>query len=182
MKYFLDCGYYAGKAIEYYAPFLDDSWTVIAFEPNEDLDVEKSIQRFKGIGFKWVHFLKAVWVEDTNKTFKVGGREDASCIKDLHPNEPENIAEERTVACVDFSKFVAELPRDATIVCSMDIEGAEFPVLRKLLADGTASRLSLLDVEFHHRLLDGENEASASWLRQQLEGEGVLVKLKIPLE
>src|SRR5688572_18956315 len=124
MKYFLDCGYYVGKAIEYYAPFLDDSWTVITFEPNVGLDVEKSIQRFP-FKVQWVK--KAIWVEDGTLEFALASREDASHIDSVRPNTDKKVV----VECFDFSKFVAELPKGATIVCSMDTEGAEYPVLRK---------------------------------------------------
>jgi FkbM family methyltransferase len=178
MKIFLDCGYYVGKALEYYAPFMDDDWLVYVFEPNEDLGVEQSLKRFP---FKTEWIKKAVWTEDGTVDFAIGGRNDASFVKDMHAGAviTDPI---RKVECIDFSKFVADLPGDATIACSMDIEGCEFPVLRKMLKDGTAKRLTLLDIEFHHRLIRGEDEASASLLRRQLEAEGVLVKLKIPLE
>lgn len=173
-KYFLDTGYYIGKALEYYAPFLDDTWTIYAFEPNEELDVEASLSRFP-FHVSWIR--AAAWVEDGEVEFRIAGRNDASHIDTIRDSVDKKI----TVPCVDFSKFVAELPEDATIVCSMDIEGAEFPVLRKMIDDGTASRISLLDVEFHHRLIPGLDESSASTLRQELEGLGVLVKLKLEL-
>ena len=31
---------------------------------------------------------------------------------------------------IDFAKFISKLPEDAYIICKMDIEGSEFPVLR----------------------------------------------------
>lgn len=174
MKYFLDCGYYVGKALEYYAPFLDDTWNVIVFEPNHELEVEKSLERFP-FPVQWVD--KAVWTQDGEIEFRLGGRNDASHIDTIRGSTDRKIV----VPCIDFSAFLAELPEGSTVVCSMDIEGAEYPVLRKLLADGTASRLSLMDVEFHHRLLTGEDEATSSLLRRELESVGVLVKLKLEL-
>lgn len=168
-KIFLDCGHYVGKALEYYAPFMDDSWLVYAFEPNTQLNVTMTSKRFP-FPVSWVQ--KAVWIEDGEVDFELGGREDASHISSVGQPVPS----------LDFSKFVAELPQDAVIVCSMDIEGSEFPVLRKMLADKTAQRLSLLDIEFHHRLTNNEeDQASADFLRRCLEGEGVLVKLKVEI-
>jgi FkbM family methyltransferase len=173
MKYFLDCGYYVGKALEYYAPFLDDTWTVIVFEPNIELDVEESFKRFP---FKVSWIKKAIWTEDGEVEFRIAGRNDASHIDTIRDSVDKKV----TVPSIDFSAFVGSLP-EATIVCSMDIEGSEYPVLRKMLKDGTASKLSLLDIEFHHRLLTDEDGATSSTLRQELEGEGVLVKLKLEL-
>lgn len=174
MKIFLDCGYYVGKALDYYAPLMDDTWQVYVFEPNVNLDVEASLKRFP-FKAKWVK--KAVWTEDGEVDFRLTGREDAAHIDSIRASTDRKV----TVPCIDFSKFVAKLPKDATIVCSFDAEGAEFPVLRKMIKDGTAQRLSLLDIEFHHRLLLEEDSATASTLRQQLEGLGVLVKLKLEI-
>lgn len=174
MKIFIDAGYYIGKALDYYAPLMDDSWTVYVFEPNEELGVEESIKRFP---FKVNWIKKAVWIEDGEVEFRLGGRNDASHIDSIRESTDRKI----TVPCIDFSKFVAELPADATIVCSFDAEGAEFPVFRKMIKDKTAQRISVLDIEFHHRLLTTEDEASASLLRRELEGEGVLVKLKLEM-
>lgn len=176
MKIFIDAGYYVGKALDYYAPFLDSGWLVYVFEPNEELNVEESL-RAKDLPCDVHWFKKAVWTEDGEIEFRLTGRNDASHIDSMR----ESIDPKITVPTIDFSRFVAELPKIATIVCSMDIEGAEYPVLRKMLADGTAKRLSLLDIEFHHRLLDTEDEASSSALRRELEGEGVLVKLKLEI-
>lgn len=173
-RIFLDVGYYVGKAVEYYAPLMDETWDVYVFEPNTELDVEESLKRFP---FKAQWIKKAVWTEDGEVEFRLGGRNDASHIDTIRSSTDRKI----TVPCLDFSRFVAGLPEDAVIVCSFDGEGAEFPVLRKMLAERTAQRISLLDIEFHHRLLTTEDEASASTLRRELEAEGILVKLKLEI-
>lgn len=173
MKIFIDCGYYMGKALDYYAPLMDKSWTVYAFEPNTELEIDTS--RFP---FEVEVIRKAVWTEDGEVEFRVGERNDASHIDTIRTSTNKKV----TVPSIDFSKFVAELPRHTdTIICSMDIEGAEFPVLKKMLAEGTAQRIALLDIEFHHRIISELTEADASTLRQELEAEGVLVKLKLEL-
>lgn len=175
MKVFIDAGYYIGKALEYYAPFLDDSWTVFAFEPNTELDVEENLKRFP-FPVRWIQ--KAVWTEDGEVEFRLGGRNDASHIDGIRDSVDRKI----TVPTINFSKFVSTWADKADVICcSMDIEGAEYPVLRKMIEDGTASKLDLLDVEFHHRLLETEDNATSSTLRQELEGLGVLVKLKLEL-
>lgn len=174
MKIFIDVGFYVGKALDYYAPLMDESWRVYVFEPNEELDVEESIKRYP-FNVEWIK--KAVWTEDGEVEFRLTGRNDASHIDSIRASTDRRV----TVPCVDFSKFISELPDDATIVCSFDGEGAEFPVFRKMIKDRTAQRISLLDIEFHHRLLDNEDAASASLLRRELEGEGVLVKLKLEI-
>lgn len=170
MKYFLDCGYYAGKSLDYYAPLMDETWKVYAFEPSPNLEFD-----FSRFPFEVELIKKAVWVEDGEIDFAIGGRDDASHIKSIRPTTDKTIK----VPCIDFSKFVSEF--EGTIVCSFDAEGAEFPVLEKMLADGTAKKLALLDIEFHHRIIEGKTADDASRLRIALESEGVLVKTKVDI-
>jgi hypothetical protein len=55
------------------------------------------------------------------------------------------------VECFDFSKWLENnFSIDDYIICKMDIEGAEFEVLKKCIADGTLKLLDMLDIEFHH--------------------------------
>lgn len=171
-KVFCDVGFYQGKALDYYAPLMDADWTVYAFEPNIELPVEENIERFP-FQVNWIK--KAVWTEDGEVDFRIGGRDDSSHINGLRRSTDRKV----TVPCIDFSKFVSELPKGKLVV-SMDCEGAEFPVLEKMLAEGTAQKIDLLDIEFHHRLLDKPN-SEASALRRKLEGEGILVKTKVDI-
>ena len=173
MKIFIDAGFYAGKALDYYAPLMDDSWIVYIFEPNMDLPLD--IERFP---FGIIYRPEAVWIEFGEVDLVLTGRNDASYVGNLKKDEGDKVR----VPAIDFSQFVDELPEDATIICSMDCEGSEFPVLEKMLRDGTAKRLSLLDIEFHHRNVEGYTKEDADRIIRALQSEGVLVKLKVPLE
>jgi hypothetical protein len=57
------------------------------------------------------------------------------------------------VACFDFSRWLSDLrtshPRPDVIVVKMDIEGAEVPVLQKMIEDGTDALIDELLVEWH---------------------------------
>lgn len=170
-KIFIDVGYYQGKALEYYAPLMDKDWLVYAFEPNTELNVEESIKRFP-FQVSWIK--KAVWVVDGEVDFRIGGREDASHIDGVRVSTDKKIK----VPCVNFSRFVGELP-EGTIIVSMDCEGAEFAILEKMLVEDTAQKIDLLDIEFHDRLLVDKTRDDSSRLRIALESVGVLVKEKI---
>lgn len=170
MKIFLDCGFYAGKALDYYAPLMDETWKVYVFEPNPNISIDTS--RFP---FEVEIIRKAVWVDDRGVDFVIDDRDDASHVD--RGVERKKIK----VESIDFSEFVADLP-EAEIICSMDIEGSEFPVLGKMIIDGTIKRIALIDIEFHHRLMEAYTEVDAQALIRAMQGEGVLVKLKIPLE
>lgn len=169
-RIFLDCGQFDGVAIRQYC--VDDSWQIYSFEPEpqpaintEDLPPHELIE-------------KAVWIEDGEVSFSLDPNKQASHITGVAGTDFEN---KMVVPCIDFSRFVAELPEDATIVCSFDIEGSEFAVLRKMIADGTAQRISVLDIEFHHRMMNDENDETARQLVQELSELGVIVRLKIVL-
>jgi FkbM family methyltransferase len=169
MKTFIDCGYYSGRALDYYAPLLDDSWKVYAFEPNPSLEFD-----FSRFPFKVELINKAVWIEDGEIEFVIGGRDDASYIAEMH----KGVGTTFKVPSIDFSKFVAGL--EGKVVVSMDIEGAEFFVLDKMIEDGTASKIDLLDIEFHHRITQRDTQ-EASQLRIALESLGIMVKTKVDL-
>jgi FkbM family methyltransferase len=62
---------------------------------------------------------------------------------------------DQLVPCFDLSAWLRRLRRK--VVLKMDVEGAEYPLLEQLLADGTDRWISELVVEWH-----GEPEAGAA--------------------
>lgn len=171
MKIFLDCGQFDGVAIEQYC--VDDSWKIYSFEPEVQPDI--NLERLP----KYELIEKVVWTEDGEVSFSLDPNKQASHITGVAGTDYED---KLVVPSVDFSRFVEELPySDDYIVCSMDIEGAEFPVLRKMIKDGSIWRIDVLDIEFHHRMMKDENDESARKLIQELWDLGVIVRLKIVL-
>lgn len=166
MKIFLDCGRFNGVAIEQFC--VDDSWKIYSFDPYP----------MEGLYLPPHELIeKAVWVDDKGVDFSIDPRYQASHIVGVAGTEYEQTIK---VPSLDFSKFVSELP-EALIVCSMDIEGAEFKVLRKMIKDGTIKRFNMLDVEFHHRMMNDEDDSTARKLMQEITDLGVIVRLKIVL-
>lgn len=51
------------------------------------------------------------------------------------------------VPCFDFSEFIRRLNVD--VIIRMDIEGAEYPVLEKMIEEGTINRVKFLGIEWH---------------------------------
>jgi len=165
-RIFLDCGRFDGVAINQYC--VDDSWDIYSFDidPQTNLDLPKH-----------TFIEKAVWTDNNGVEVSLDPRKQASHIVGVAGTEYEKT---KKIDSIDFSWFVHELS-PAVIVCSMDIEGAEFPVLRKMIKDGTADMLSVLDVEFHHRMMADEDVNTARGLIQQLSKLGVIVRLKVVL-
>jgi len=172
---YIDAGFYRGMTLRRYVDngTVDNSWGIYVFEPNPDLNAKQHIKDFFGnLPVKLIE--KAVWIKDGKVKFLISGREDAASIENTSGHtEPKEVI----VSCVDFSKFVGKLPK-AYIICSMDIEGAEFEVLNKMLKDGTIDKINLLEVEFHHRLRLDKTEVDAQELIDRIEERGVEVKLK----
>lgn len=162
----LDCGRFDGVAIQQYC--VDDSWTIYSFDidPQPDLDLPN-------------HTLieSAVWIDDKGVEVSLDPQKQASHIVGVAGTE---YPQTKMMPSLDFSWFVHELP-EAVIVCSMDIEGSEFPVLRKMIKDGSADMIDVLDIEFHHRMMPDEDDESARELVQELSALGVIVRLKIVL-
>lgn len=178
MNIFLDCGYYVGIVLDQYLERneIDKDWKVYAFEPLHSLNVEESIKRFP-FDIEWID--KAVWIEDSEVDFWVSERHNASYMDLVGNNAP---SEKLVVPSMDFSKFVADLPKTDKIICSMDIEGAEYAVLEKMIKDKTLDRIDVLDIEFHHRILDGYTIDDSKRLREEILKRGIEIRLKVPFE
>ena len=58
------------------------------------------------------------------------------------------------VECIDFSEFLKNnIEPESNVICKMDIEGAEYEVLGKLINDDTITIINSLYVEWHNHLL-----------------------------
>lgn len=174
MNTYLDCGFYVGVALHKLvdAGIIDDTWKIYAFEPSLQFKVEERLKEFN-LDIELIR--KAVWIEDGTVSFQESGRENANFVEGTsYSGAP---IKRRKIPSVDFSKFVAELPR-GYIYCSMDIEGSEFAVLEKMLKDNTINRINVLDIEFHHRFMRDYTDLDARELIKQIKARGVEIKLK----
>jgi FkbM family methyltransferase len=77
----------------------------------------------------------AVWTEDGKIGFTSSGDDKGSVSTDS----------ENRVGCIDLSRAILE----ETDLLKMDIEGAEFPVLKKLFQSGAINRVKRIAVELH---------------------------------
>lgn len=180
MNIFIDAGFYNGGVLTKYIDrkILDPSWTIYAFEPNPEIDAQTRIDDFFG-EYKIKLINKAAWVKPGKLIFHIGGRHDSASLAGTTGHSDKK---EVKVEGIDFSEFVAKLPVQAYIILSMDIEGAEFFVLEKMLEDNTIDRINVLDVEFHHRFMNEFTKIEAARLIGAIRRRGVKVKLKVPLE
>lgn len=172
-KIYIDCGFYAGVALKLLveAGRIDKTWTVYAFEPSPII-IEAGYHDNLPIPVNFIQ--KAVWIENGEVPFWESKRQNANHIADTSSDSEEKKV---MVPSIDFSDFMRNLP-DAYIICSMDIEGAEFAVLEKMIKECTIDKIDELDVEFHHRLMADYDDTHARKIIKQLNKHGVTVRLK----
>lgn len=154
MKYFVDLGAYTGDTIkEFYnwIGLIGDpmEFEIFAFEPNPDLfDQMTRISRdFPNVVFKnwaaWTYDGKIKFAKDQTET-PMGSTvmKSKKAIWDAYPHIE--------VKCFNFSQWLKQMfNENDEVYVKMDIEGAEFPVLEKMIEDGTIGIPKILFVEFH---------------------------------
>jgi FkbM family methyltransferase len=181
-KVFIDCGSNLGKALE--GRILSGSENeFFAFEPQPELlDCLDDVQR-RHPDVPIHFFNKAVWIHNGTTSFYLATKwgpnyKGGSTLLRGHRKNKSEVDYTRAarVECLDFSRWLREnfTPVDH-IVVKMDIEGAEYAVLEKMVADGAIDYVNELLVEFHWRMNDSISQERHNALIQALKGR-VLVK------
>lgn len=172
MNTFLDCGYFEGHTTKRYldSGLIDDSWDIFAFDPNPDLTINV-VPDMKVIP-------QAMWLKNGHVKLEISGRRDSASISGTTGHTNPRVLE---VVSLNFPRFISLLP-DGFIICSMDIEGAEFRILEAMLANDSIDRIGLLDIEFHHRFMNFYTPDHALDLLNRIMARGVAVRLKVGIE
>lgn len=146
---YIDCGAHGGHTVAVFrkSPDYRTGTRVFAIEPNPKL-VER-LQKIDGCTV----IAKAVWTHDGSIGFYYDTRKSGLRSTAIPDSGSARVAKEPTlVACMDFSRWIGETFRpDDRIVVKMDIEGAEYWVLRRMLEDGTIAYVRKLYLETHRR-------------------------------
>ena len=130
----VDCGSNIGLSAIW---FLQNypSCELICYEADTRLAQIANVN-IQSAGFSGDHVVNAaVWTEDGKIGFTSSGDDKGSV---SHESE-------KRVDCIDLSRKIPE----ETGLLKMDIEGAEFPVLKKLFASGAINRVKRIAVELH---------------------------------
>ena len=154
-KLFLDCGGFDGCSALMFL-LSNPEFECISFEPNPDM-----WRHFKGIPTKLVK--KAVYTYDGTIDFTVDpvdgdGSTLVSGKKVDYTGSMENTScPVISVPCVDLSRVLEEASAEYdVIVLKLDVEGAEYDILEKILGDGTISVIDKLYCEFHAHKMEIE--------------------------
>lgn len=184
-KVFIDCGFHHGEGLQQFIKMLemDAGWIIYCFEPNPSCKAlsrfgHEALQPFFRRGQVRL-FDAAVWIHDHGVAFsqeRYVESEDGpdrqmtdgwgSSVTSLQA-DIDGYELPIQVPSIDLSKML-ETVSGSEVYVKMDIEGAEFPVLRKMLADDTVKHIKKLWVEFHDRFIPGESLQTRDDLIRQL--------------
>lgn len=147
-KLFIDCGGYDGCSALMFL-FNHPGYDCITFEPNPELwkfytDIPAQLIR------------KAVWIHDGEVRFTIDPVDsDGSTLMEgkrvVFDNSVSNAdCPVLDVPCVNLSAFIRKMSEHyGHIVLKLDVEGAEYDILEKMLADDTLKLVDRLHAEFH---------------------------------
>jgi FkbM family methyltransferase len=186
---FVDCGAHEGETIlafENSRLFEKHPWSMVSFEPNPLLFPQLPQRPFLST------MEEAVWTRDEELVFNfseqntLGGSVVPTVIRG---GEMKAVR----VKAIDFGRWLERnyTKRDVVYV-KFDIEGAEYPVLEKMLKDGTMTLVDRLYIEFHGA--QQLQAANAPWfevadaerkdreLVEAISGVGTAVSIHLPNE
>jgi FkbM family methyltransferase len=145
------------------------------FEPsaaNQQSDYWLKIKKHKNV--KLVD--AAVWTEDTTIDFYLDEEkhQSQSCTAISDKSGPLDKEHPVTVEAVDFCKFFNKRYKanDYTVI-KMDIEGAEYSVLKQMIESDALSKVDELRIEFHGAKMDGDYSAQEDAIRDYCKEHNV---------
>jgi FkbM family methyltransferase len=141
----IDCGSNIGLSIIYFKKLFQDA-QIIAFEadPNNYSILNQNITSNNLTNITL--YEKAVWISNGLISFDSSGSEDSHI--SIVENEKESKGME--VEAIDFSSFLEEYPEIDFL--KMDIEGAEYPVLKKSASQ--LKKIKKMFIEYHGKVDD----------------------------
>lgn len=164
-KLFIDCGGHDGcSAIKFLLE--NPNYDVISFEANPEL---------------WGYYeriptqlhKKAVYDYDGEVEFIIDpvDADGSSLIKEKNIDFYKKIKNEDCpriiIECIDLSRFVKEIANDyEEVILKLDIEGAEYAILNKMLKDDTLRHVNKLFAEFHWNKIGMAEEDHADLLEK----------------
>lgn len=178
MNVFVDCGAYDGDSIEEFKNWSKISfpdkknWELYAFEPNPKFKEYWTNQTHENLTFSNM----AVWIEDTKLEFAID-QSDTPLGSTLMSTK-KNVWDKSTkvkVQTFDFSKWIKQF-KDDFVVVKMDIEGAEFKVLEKMIEDETDKIPYVMMVEFHPNKVREYTTDDKNNIIRKLQKRGVNIK------
>jgi FkbM family methyltransferase len=154
-KIFIDCGGHKGGTIKTFkqTTYWEDGFEIFSFEA-----VPRLANKYQNkVVENETYFNKAVWIEDGTLDFFTDPKQNGEG-GSVHSHKiTGNLDKDNpiTVDTIDFSKwFLENFDKDDYIILHMDIEGAEYEVLGKMLEDHSIDDVDILHIEFHQEKIN----------------------------
>jgi len=190
MNVYLDCGGHFGEGLRTFIQKynMDSSWEIHTWEPNPAalFVLEKTVEELRSppnnlnIELHRGAILDHEGYSDFSVQLNSTG---AGSIEKLmnagacsDPNS-ESYRFHNTiigVPCTDISKVISGFNISDRIIMKIDVEGSEFKILRKLISDGLANRISDIYIEWHDIYMTSETPESRNEIIAQLNNAGVI--------
>lgn len=179
-RVFIDCGSNLGQGLNQFASMysMDSSWIVETYEPNKDL-IETLKTNISALPMNVKVYDKAVldfdgeilfskMLEDSQGSSVECLMYVAECADVSSPayRKHDSIS---TVPCIDISTILSSYSEEDFLVVKLDVEGSEFRIVRRMLADGSIKKINDLYIEWHTRYIENENEQTESQLLQEIQ-------------
>jgi FkbM family methyltransferase len=167
---YLDIGSYDGDTFKLFMEKYPNaaSYKAYCFEPNRFL-------AFHYEKLNCEHVKAAAWTHDGNIRFYIAEKYIASTVM---PNKHGRIKifnkiVKNMVPCVDFSSWLEKnVTQEDFVVCKIDIEGAEYDVLEKVVKDNNLNLIKKLYVDWHCNKLGGFDKSRHDKLVETLVNHG----------
>ncbi len=146
--YFVDGGANNGSSVRLFRHITPNwpTYIVHSFDPNPAM--AKYFHACDGVVFH----PEAIWIQDTELPFYLGktAAQDGSSLMKTKMTGKLDKLNPLKVKCIDFGAWLKTTftPSDY-VVLKLDIEGAEYDVLEKMITDGSIKYIAKLYVEFH---------------------------------
>ena len=161
-KIFIDLGAHRGRycrAVNKLYP----EFKIIAFEPNPERI--KELKKLKYIELKRC----AAWTENTTIPLYIDRKGSGKGTTPM-PNKISGKVDYDNpvyVKAIDFSQFIFE-HKDSIIVVKMNIEGAEFPIFKKMISDDTVKYINALIYAGHSKKVQFDGRDLEHTVREQI--------------
>ena len=175
-KIFIDCGAWTGDSIRAFHEH-DKTYEIYAFECEPRLK-NTLIELADKFDFSYIN--KAVWVKDgILKLFL--GKNDLTQSSSLLSEKKKYIVKDKPVEVdsIDFSQWILDsFHKEDLIICKMNIEGAEYNVLEKMLTDGSIDYIDKLYISWHWNKLEGFSKEKHDQIEKDVKKRTQLIRWK----
>jgi FkbM family methyltransferase len=178
---FIDGGAHVGESVldfEQSKLYPEHSWEIFSFEANPEM-IPYLTENLRLIPNKpnVTVINKAMWIDDKGIDFFFGVTDLAGNV--VKTRDSDTTRKPVHIDSVDFGQWLKKnFTQKDFILVKMDIEGAEYPILRKMLKDGSIKYVDKLYVEFHPSIAENESESKDEEIVAAIKKLGIPVAVK----